>query len=60
LIPSLTGAMANAMEDEARRFASIVTFSVTASGVVAFGIGAAFWGLLAGLLALMLDRLKRP
>ena len=60
LIPSLTGAMANAMEDEARRFASIVTFSVTASGVVAFGIGAAFWGFLAGLVALMLDRLKRP
>jgi benzoate membrane transport protein len=30
--------------------AAIVTFLVTASGIAIFGIGAAFWGLLAGLL----------
>jgi benzoate membrane transport protein len=33
-----------------------VTFATTASGVAAFGIGAAFWGLLAGLLVIGLDK----
>ncbi len=58
LIPALTGAISAAMADEPRRFAAILTFTVTASGVAAFGIGAAFWGLCAGLLALALDALK--
>jgi benzoate membrane transport protein len=30
--------------------AALVTFLVAASGVTLFGIGSAFWGLLAGLL----------
>jgi benzoate membrane transport protein len=58
LIPALTGAITVAMADEPRRFAAILTFAVTASGVAAFGIGAAFWGLGAGLLALALDGVK--
>lgn len=58
LIPALTGAITAAMADEPRRFAAILTFTVTASGVAAFGIGAAFWGMCAGLLALALDALK--
>ena len=33
------------------RFAPGLTFAVTASGVAMFGVGSAFWGLLAGLLA---------
>jgi benzoate membrane transport protein len=37
---------------------------VTASGLTLFGIGSAFWGLAAGLVALGLDaivlRIKRP
>jgi len=37
-----------------------VTLAVTASGVAAFGIGAAFWGLLAGLAMQGLERLRRP
>jgi len=57
LIGSLTGALAQAMHDVANRFAAVVTFTVTASGITVFGVGAAFWGLLAGLLVLALDRL---
>jgi benzoate membrane transport protein len=34
-----------------------VTLAVTASGVATFGVGAAFWGLLAGLAFHALDRM---
>jgi len=44
---SLTAAMAN----EQQREAALITFLVTASGVTLFGVGAAFWGLVAGALA---------
>jgi benzoate membrane transport protein len=56
LIAPLIGAAAQAFEPPPTRFAAAVTFATTASGVAAFGIGAAFWGLLAGLLVLGLDR----
>lgn len=44
---SLTIAMAN----DKQREAALITFLVTASGVTLFGVGAAFWGLVAGALA---------
>ena len=59
LITPLMGAAALAFEQPATRFAAAATFIVTASGIAAFGIGAAFWGLMAGLLVHGLDRLKR-
>ncbi len=59
LITPLMGAAASAFEQPATRFAAAATFIVTASGIAAFGIGAAFWGLMAGLLVHGLDRLKR-
>ena len=37
-----------AMRDEAQREAAMMTFLVTASGLTLFGIGSAFWGLIAG------------
>ena len=55
LIGSLTGALAQAMHEVPTRFAAVLTFAVTASGITVFGIGAAFWGLVAGLLAVGLD-----
>jgi benzoate membrane transport protein len=55
LIAPLIGAASQAFEPPATRFAAAVTFATTASGVAAFGIGAAFWGLLAGLLVMGLD-----
>ncbi len=49
LLGPLTGALTGAYGPAETRFAATVTLAVTASGVAAFGIGAAFWGLLAGL-----------
>jgi benzoate membrane transport protein len=39
--------------------AAVVTFLVTASGITILGVGAAFWGLLAGLLVWGLKRVLR-
>ncbi|MEM7507754.1 MAG: benzoate/H(+) symporter BenE family transporter [Pseudomonadota bacterium] len=38
-------------------FAPVATFIVTASGIAAFGLGSAFWGLVAGLVLTGLQRL---
>ena len=46
------------MAEESRRFAAVLTFAVTASGLSLFGIGSAFWGLVAGLVAVGLDRAR--
>ncbi|WAC48280.1 benzoate/H(+) symporter BenE family transporter [Asticcacaulis sp. SL142] len=57
LIPPLIGALENAMSDPRDRDPAIVTFLATGSGVVLFGLGSAFWGLIAGAVALGLKRL---
>ncbi|MEM9628285.1 MAG: benzoate/H(+) symporter BenE family transporter [Pseudomonadota bacterium] len=49
LIGPFMNALATGLEDESRRFAAVTTFLVTASGISLFGIGSAFWGLVAGL-----------
>jgi benzoate membrane transport protein len=49
LLGPLMGAITAAFAVPSHRFGAIVTLTVTASGVAAFGIGAAFWGLIAGL-----------
>jgi benzoate membrane transport protein len=41
------------------RDAALVTFVTTASGFSAFGIGSAFWGLVAGGIVLALQRIGR-
>jgi benzoate membrane transport protein len=56
LLAPLTGALAIALKDEGHRFAAIVTFAVTASGVAVFGVGAAFWGLAAGVATMVVAR----
>ena len=53
------GALTGAFAVPDTRFAATVTLAVTASGVAAFGIGAAFWGLVAGLGAQGLERFRR-
>lgn len=62
LINPLTGALTTALEAPGERFPAIVTFAVTASGLAVFGIGAAFWGLAAGLLCLGVGQVaeRRP
>ena len=59
LLSPLMGALTSAFTEPSQRFAATLTLAVTASGVAAFGIGAAFWGLLAGLTVQSLDRLRR-
>ncbi|MEV1288209.1 benzoate/H(+) symporter BenE family transporter [Micromonospora sp. NPDC049679] len=60
LLGALAAAIAAAVADPAGREAAVVTFLVTASGVTVLGVGAAFWGLVAGALMLLLQRRRRP
>ena len=55
LIGSLAGALATALVDSEQRVAVGVTFLVTASGTSFGGIGAPFWGLVAGGVLLALN-----
>jgi len=57
LLGALAGALGSALTDERHRFAAVVTFAVTASGIAVAGIGSAFWGLVAGLVVLAVDRM---
>jgi benzoate membrane transport protein len=63
LLAPLTGALSGAFAQIPHRFAAAVTLTTTASGVAFLGIGAAFWGLLAGLVVFGLEhgagRLRR-
>ncbi|MCW2915334.1 MAG: putative benzoate transporter protein [Actinomycetia bacterium] len=56
LLGALGSAVHAAVADPDQRDAAIITLVVTASGVAPFGIGAAFWGLLAGLSFRILHR----
>ena len=60
LLAALTGALAGAYARPELRFAATVTLGVTASGVAAYGVGAAFWGLVAGLMVVALERVRAP
>ncbi|WP_420477843.1 benzoate/H(+) symporter BenE family transporter [Brevundimonas sp. FT23028] len=59
LIGPLTGALQGAMAEPDHREAAVIAFAATASGIALFGIGSAFWGLLAGFVALAALRWKR-
>lgn len=48
LLGALTGALATAMHVPEQRFAATLTLGITAAGLPFLGIGAAFWGLVAG------------
>ena len=52
LLATIAGGLATALKDEKHRDAAALTFLVTLSGLTLGGIGSAFWGLLAGCLAL--------
>jgi benzoate membrane transport protein len=43
------------MQDAKNREAALITFLVTLSGVVIAGVGSAFWGVVAGALALLVQ-----
>ncbi|QLG89318.1 benzoate/H(+) symporter BenE family transporter [Chitinibacter bivalviorum] len=48
LLNIIGNGLALAVREERHREAAIITFVVTASGLTLFGIGSAFWGLIAG------------
>ena len=60
LLTTIANSLHTAMADDSAREAAIITFIVTASGLSLFGIGAAFWGLVAGASAnFLFSRLRR-
>ncbi|MCS0493603.1 benzoate/H(+) symporter BenE family transporter [Ancylobacter sp. MQZ15Z-1] len=59
LLAPLVGALGTAMGDVAMRFPAVLTLAVTSSGVSLLGVGSAFWGLMAGLAALGIERAGR-
>ncbi len=52
LLGTIGSALAVATKEERTREAALITFVVTASGLTLWGVGAAFWGVVAGALAL--------
>jgi len=59
LLGTIGGGLAAAVRDEPHREAALITFLVTLSGVTLAGIGSAFWGVVAGALALGIQQLGR-
>jgi benzoate membrane transport protein len=57
LAAPFVNALSAAFTTDKDRFAPGLAFAVTASGVTLFGIGAAFWGLVAGLIVVGLERI---
>lgn len=56
LLGTIGTALSTALRDELHREAALITFLVTLSGVVIAGVGSAFWGVLAGALALFVQQ----
>jgi benzoate membrane transport protein len=53
LLGTIGNGLFTALRDEREREPALITFLVTASGITLLGIGSAFWGLMAGSLALL-------
>ncbi|ABP80242.1 benzoate transport protein [Stutzerimonas stutzeri A1501] len=56
LLGSIGSGLTQAMQQPNEREAALITFMVTASGLTLFGIGAALWGLIAGVITLLILR----
>lgn len=59
LMAPLANALSIALKEDKERMAATTAFAITASGLAVAGIGSAFWGLLAGLAVLLLDKSKK-
>ncbi|WP_302174693.1 benzoate/H(+) symporter BenE family transporter [uncultured Hydrogenophaga sp.] len=60
LLGTIGGGLQAALQDDRHREAALITFLVTLSGVVVAGIGSAFWGVVAGALALFVQQYGLP
>ena len=59
MLGTIGNGLAAALNQEGQREPALITFLVTASGVSLAGIGSAFWGLVAGALAIAVLRTTR-
>ncbi len=59
LLGTIGAGLAASLREESHREAALITFLVTLSGVTLAGIGSAFWGVVAGAIALAIQRLGR-
>jgi len=59
LLGTIGGALTAALQHEPHREAALITFLVTLSGVVVAGVGSAFWGVVAGAVALLVQHAGR-
>ena len=57
LLGTIGTGLSTALSHEAQREPALITFLVTASGISLLGIGSAFWGLMAGTVALFVFQL---
>ena len=57
LLGTIGQGLVTALTQEKEREPALITFLVTASGISLLGIGSAFWGLLAGLLAALVKQI---
>lgn len=60
LFGTIANGLVGAMADTRQREPALITFLVTASGMTLFGIGAAFWGVVVGSLAMLVLNWRRP
>ena len=60
LLGTIGNALWTALQSESHREAALITFLVTLSGVVIAGVGSAFWGVVAGSVALLVQHYGRP
>jgi len=59
LLGTIGTSLSAALQDERNREAALITFLVTLSGVTLAGVGSAFWGVVAGSLAMLLQDYRR-
>jgi benzoate membrane transport protein len=60
LLGTIGSGLASAMQDPRSREPALITFLVTASGLTLAGVGAPFWGVVAGSLALAVQHWRAP
>ena len=59
LLGTIGNSLSSSLQDERHREAALITFLVTLSGVTLAGIGSAFWGVVAGSLAMLVQHCRR-
>lgn len=59
LLASLASSLAGALSHEDSRLPAILTFVTTASGITIVGVGAPFWGLVGGIIMLLILRQQK-